>query len=557
MDYKIRKLLDSAKDNIKKGLIDRAQDCIFQVLSDIGDDADAYLEVGQIYVAFGNYPLASVYVRKSFDLKKSYETLEFLANVNYLAHKFDLAAVEYEELIKRFPKKEFYEHCMKSYEKLDFYEESIRIAKMYNSAYGDIDSYSELLIRYIVAGMEEEARTTGEKMKELFSNNSKMFNMIGLLEECINNDYEKAKEYFKKSARSGSKSAFYNLGVCCKQSEDLVNAEKYLSKLKSESEAVDKNYNYTLGTVYFSERKLRLGYKHYKKRRSAQKNRDIYSRCLWDGKEYPDLTLFVASEQGFGDNIMISRYLPFVAKKFKTVYYAVPPVLLNLLKPNYETEENPNLKIISDEERVKFDKFAMVMDLPYLLHQSFHNIPSKEFYLQANERKTDMFKKNFFENDNLKIGLNWRAKGMGLRDAVYRTIDAPYYFRNIMNLEGIKYYSFQFGDIFDMCKKYPQIEDLSKHLKDFSDSAAALKNIDILITVDTALAHLAGAMGVKTYLLLCHAPDWRWFDNDKKTEWYPSVTIIKQQDRRTWEDVSEKLTEYINRDLNEYRKNSS
>ena len=118
-----------------------------------------------------------------------------------------------------------------------------------------------------------------------------------------------------------------------------------------------------------------------------------------------------------------------------------------------------------------------------------------------------------------------------------------------MDLENAEYYSFQFGDIFDMCKKYPQIKDLSKHLKDFSDTAAALANIDILITVDTVLAHLAGAMGVKTYLLLCHAPDWRWFDNDKKTEWYPSVTIIKQHDRRTWEDVSEKLTEYIKNDL--------
>jgi hypothetical protein len=62
-------------------------------------------------------------------------------------------------------------------------------------------------------------------------------------------------------------------------------------------------------------------------------------------------------------------------------------------------------------------------------------------------------------------------------------------------------------------------------------------------------------MGVKTYLLLCHAPDWRWFDNDKKTEWYPSVTIIKQHDRRTWEDVSEKLTEYIKKDAEKYAKN--
>ena len=111
----------------------------------------------------------------------------------------------------------------------------------------------------------------------------------------------------------------------------------------------------------------------------------------------------------------------------------------------------------------------------------------------------------------------------------------------MFELEGNKYYSFQMNDIFGMCEKYPQIVDLEEHIQTFDDTASLLKNLDVLITVDTALAHLAGAMGVKTYLLLCKAPDWRWFDNDKKTEWYPSVTIIKQHDRRTWEDVAEEL----------------
>lgn len=548
MDYNIQKLLQDAKDNLKQGNMAEVQNCIAQVLMDADEDADAYLEIGKLYIALGNYPIASVYVRKSFDIEKTFEKLELLANVNYKAEKYDLAAIEFEELIKHFQREEFYIYCMKAYEKLDYYEESIRIAKMYNYAYKNVDSYAELLIRYIVAGMEEDARVTGEEMKKLFPNNSTTFNMLGLLEECINNDYDTAKEYFKKSATSGKISAYYNLGVCCKQSEDFENATKYLNKLKSITEDVDNNYNYTLGTTYFSERKLRLGYKYYLKRRSSQKYKIAYKDILWDGKNYPDETIYIAAEQGFGDNIQFSRYIQFVAKKFKKVYFGVYKELLEILKPNIETESN--IEVVSNEEPVKFNKFAMIMDLPYLLHKNFHNIPSKEAYIKANDRKVEMFKTNFFEENNkIKIGLSWRAKGMGLRDAVYRTIDAPYYYKPIMDLENAEYYSFQFGDIFDMCKKYPQIKDLSKHLKDFSDTAAALANIDILITVDTVLAHLAGAMGVKTYLLLCHAPDWRWFDNDKKTEWYPSVTIIKQHDRRTWEDVSEKLTEYIKNDL--------
>ena len=198
---------------------------------------------------------------------------------------------------------------------------------------------------------------------------------------------------------------------------------------------------------------------------------------------------------------------------------------------------------------MRYNKFVLLLDLPYLLHMNYYNIPAKEHYLVANKRKTEMFKKNFFNNDKIKIGLNWRAKGMGLRDAVYRTIDAPYYFRNIMALPNVEYYSFQMGDIFHMCEKYPGIKDITPQINDFTDTAAALKNIDILITVDTALAHIAGALGIKTYLLLCFAPDWRWFDNDKKTEWYPSVTIIKQHDRRTWNDVEKILTRKIKNDV--------
>ena len=160
-----------------------------------------------------------------------------------------------------------------------------------------------------------------------------------------------------------------------------------------------------------------------------------------------------------------------------------------------------------------------------------------------------MMKINYFNSDKVKIGLNWRAKGMALRDAVYRTIEAPYYFKPLFDIPNTEFYSFQMNDIFGMCEKYPQIIDLSKEINTFDETAALLKNIDILITVDTALAHLAGALGVKTYLLLCHAPDWRWFENTEKTEWYPSITIIRQQDRRTWEDVSKKLYEYIKSDL--------
>ena len=98
----------------------------------------------------------------------------------------------------------------------------------------------------------------------------------------------------------------------------------------------------------------------------------------------------------------------------------------------------------------------------------------------------------------------------------------------------------------DNYKDYAELIDLAKDFENFDDTAGALCNMDLLITVDTAIAHLAGALGVKTYILLPYYPDWRWFDNEKKTEWYDSVTLFRQQDPKTWEDVFKQLEKDVN-----------
>ena len=98
-------------------------------------------------------------------------------------------------------------------------------------------------------------------------------------------------------------------------------------------------------------------------------------------------------------------------------------------------------------------------------------------------------------------------------------------------------------------KNYSSLIDLGSTFKDFSDTAAALKNLDLMITVDTSVAHLAGALGVKTILILPYCPDWRWFDNDEKTEWYDSIKIFKQSPDESWESVFERIQNYLNNSI--------
>ena len=118
-------------------------------------------------------------------------------------------------------------------------------------------------------------------------------------------------------------------------------------------------------------------------------------------------------------------------------------------------------------------------------------------------------------------------------------------FDDLFKLDNIQLYSFQVDDSLNGNEKYPQMINLAKDFQDFSDTAAALKSMDCMVTVDTSVAHLAGALGVKTYLLLPYASDWRWFRDTKTTPWYKSVEIFKQTDSISWEkpinDILEKL----------------
>ena len=122
----------------------------------------------------------------------------------------------------------------------------------------------------------------------------------------------------------------------------------------------------------------------------------------------------------------------------------------------------------------------------------------------------------------------------GIRTMINRTINVKF-FEKMFNLANIQVYSFQVDDTLRGNERYPQMINLAKDFKSFSDTASALKAMDVVVTVDTSVAHLSGALGVKTYLLLPYASDWRWFGDTKTTPWYKSVEIFKQQDMISWE----------------------
>ena len=235
---------------------------------------------------------------------------------------------------------------------------------------------------------------------------------------------------------------------------------------------------------------------------------------------------------------MYSRYLPFLAGKFKKIKVYIRSDVRSLIKrlcKNY-----PNIIFVEKTKRFPhYDKSVHLSDLPYYLKMPFDNIPSSKGYLTAEQTKKEEYKK-YFKNDKLKTGICWEAGTVGIKDLIYRTLNVSL-FEKLFHIPHSQFYSLQVNPTMDNYKNYDCLTDLGSTFKTCDDTLGAIENLDLVITVDTSVAHLSGALGKKTFLLLPYCSDWRWFDNDNKTEWYDSIKIYKQTNPKTWDDVFERI----------------
>ena len=314
--------------------------------------------------------------------------------------------------------------------------------------------------------------------------------------------------------------------------------------------------NFLYASYYLSQRQFKKGYKYYVRRdMNSQDDIDWFKRFKrpWKGGNYKSETLLIYGDQGLGDQIQFFRYLPFIAKKFKSLKVVVAESLIDLFKRSYEN--NKNIKFYKRENKrlPSYDKSVFMAALIYYLNKGFKNIPYSAGYLISDDKKNEEYKTKYFNTDKFKVGICWESGSSAIRDQIHRTLNVEL-FEDIINMPDAKIYSFQVKPSLENYKKYPNLIDLGATFNDFDDTAAALKNLDVLVTVDTSVAHLAGALGIKTFMILPYCPDWRWFDNDKTTEWYDSITIFKQKINEDWDTVFERIVKQLSQSIDPLNK---
>jgi tetratricopeptide (TPR) repeat protein len=261
-------------------------------------------------------------------------------------------------------------------------------------------------------------------------------------------------------------------------------------------------------------------------------------RPAWSGSQIAGRTILLHAEQGFGDTIQFVRYAPLVKQLGANVIMHCPTKLLPLLRgcPGID-------QLIGDDEPVPpYDEHASLLSLPHILKTNLNSIPANVPYLHADAKLVEDWRKRLAAVNGFRIGINWRGRG-GQRD--FRLRDMPLeLFAGIADISSVSLISLQRGEGREQLMgsaERNRMLDLGEDVDDaagaFMDTAAIMENLDMVISSDTAIAHLAGALGLLIWVGLPYVPNWRWLLNRADSPWYPTMRLFRQRSPGDWKGV--------------------
>jgi predicted negative regulator of RcsB-dependent stress response len=269
-----------------------------------------------------------------------------------------------------------------------------------------------------------------------------------------------------------------------------------------------------------------------------------YPQPLWDGSSLQGRTILLFAEQGLGDTLQFIRYAPLVQRRGGNVIVQCQEPLQRLLA----TCAGIDHQVVAGRALPFFDVRAPLLSLPLLFRTSLATIPPNIPYLLADPALRAHWQQELSGLREFKVGITWRGNPEHKRDQ--RRSVPLLAFAPLAAVPGVRLVSLQKGpgreQLPDLADRLGLL-DLADRLEDFADTAAVLTNLDLVITVDTAVAHLAGALGVPVWVALPLVPDWRWLLEREDSPWYPSMRLFRQSAWGDWAGVFERLTEALRR----------
>ncbi len=346
---------------------------------------------------------------------------------------------------------------------------------------------------------------------EAYSNLGALLNELGNVEEaivCHQRAIALRPNYAEGYSNLGSA-----LGNACRHQE-AIEAQRRAIALQPQFAAAHVN----LGLELLMRGDFAEGWAEYEWRSRVPGFNGLRKNCpqpLWDGSDLGERVLLLYGEQGLGDTIQFVRYLRLIRGR---VLLEVAPALVPLLS---------SLGVpVSERHETGFDVHLPLMSLPMALRQ-FEPLAMTKPYISAP-------KPQISQHQGLKVGLAWAGRATHKND---RNRSIPLAKLALLSFGGVQFFSLQIDDETTESPAQMHLKKSSGQLRNFADTAALIAEMDLVISVDTAVAHLAGAMGKPVWLLLPKPADWRWMLDRDDSPWYPTMRLFRQQRAGDWDEV--------------------
>lgn len=331
--------------------------------------------------------------------------------------------------------------------------------------------------------------------------------------------------------------AHNNLGIALKAKGQFAQAaDAFEREIAYRPDMAEAHHN--LSFVLLMRGEFKRGWDEYEwrwKSRLLPAPARNFSQPQWDGSPFESGAVLIHAEQGFGDTIQFIRYLPLVAQRGLKIILECQPELHRLVRTLPGTYQI----IAPGDPLPKFDFHCPLLSLPRIFGTDLTNIPSAVPYLSAEPAPTEQWKIKFPTPDGrLRVGLAW-AGNPAFRGDQARSMSLDQ-FKPISAVPAVQLYSLQKGAAARQAVNRPDgfdLVDLTADLHDFADTAALIKNLDLVISVDTAVAHLAGALAKPVWVLIPFVPEFRWLLARTDSPWYPTMRLFRQPRLNDWSDV--------------------
>ncbi len=427
--------------------------------------------------------------------------------------------------------------------------QTIKFKKESFQAYNNLGITLKALFRF------DEAKIAYQKALEINPNDAEILSNLGNLHRELQH-FDEAEAFYREAIalQPDYVNAYRNLGLLLKGTKRFIEAEetyKYVLKLKPTCVQTQSNLSFLLleqGRYTQAWPLFEVRYAPSLLHSSA--HMPILSFPKWQGESLFGKSLIILHEQGFGDEIMFARYVHVLEKMGASRITLVCKAPLISL---FQSLSSSILSVTSDEEIMEHDFWSFLLSLPLHCKTTLETIPSELPYLSVPKNCVEYWK-NKLPKEGMNVGIVWKGSSHHLND-LHRSLSSLSEIKPLWSISGVHFISLQKGSGEDEAINPPldqPLIHLGTEIENFLDTAAIVEALDLVICVDTAIVHLAGALGTECWVLLPEVgTDWRWLRDRDDSPWYPNVMrLFRQKTPQRWNETINEVAFALKKKIN-------